>query len=281
MVAHLNKMEELKEIFEKFLQAQKTRDIKVLVDLYLKIVISRNTLAVEQGYDNYIDMQVKKIYRIPEANWEKYLANKNTFADNYSARVINESPHFLSTLLDIGMKYPDDVLDFVAKKYPEIDKVRNKIIIEGSDKGAYFRYSKENDHYSVFIPETNSNQKISMLIHELAHIISQERTDNKEYVYSMEFEAHKIEFELVGDISKEFLQAVIGEYLMCLVRTEFQVQMFENSDLDPIATYTNSFAKYIGKLNDENQTDFLFDKKITHNPLVDMASAVSLVNLLT
>jgi len=276
-------MEELKEIFEKFLEAQKTRDIKVLVDLYRKIVISRNALAVEQGYESYIDMQVKKIYRILEVDWKKYLSNKDSFSSKFSPNLdsSSNSPHFLSKLPKINMEYPEGVIDFVAKKYPEISVVRDKITIEKSDKGAYFRYSKDDGTYSIFIPKTNFNQKVSMFIHELAHIISQERTDHQEFVYSMEFEAHKIEFELAKDISKEFLQAVIGEYLPCLVRADFQISMFSNLHLDPIETYTNCFAKYIGGLNEKNQTEFLFDKKITHNPFVDMPDAVSLVNLLS
>lgn len=276
-------MEELKGIFEKYLEAQKTRDIKALVILFKEIVISRNKVAQENGFTDYVDMCVKKTYRIPDQDYQKYFSSKDIFAEKFSPHLesSSSSPHFLSKLPKLSLEYPDGVIDFVAKKYPVIDEVRDKITIERSDTGAYFRYSKEDDHYSVFIPETNSNQKISMLIHELAHIISQERTSHQEYIYSMEYEAHKIEFELAKDISNEFLQAVIGEYLICLVRTEFQIAMFTNPSLDPIDTSTHSFAKYIGTLNTENQTDFLFDKKITHNPLVDMTSAVSLVNLLT
>jgi hypothetical protein len=277
-------MEEFKEIFDKYLNAQKAGDTKKLSMLYQELVIARNTIAVNQGYANYLDMKIKKINRIPEPHWQKYLAGKYNFADKYSARVINSpySPHFLSALPYIGMKFPSEVIEYVAKKYSEIDKVRNNITIEGSDKGAYFKYSKENDHYSIFISETNLNQKISMLIHELAHVVSQEKHDHKvEGFYTAELEAHQVELDLAKDISEQFSRAVIGEYLMCLVRTDFQIAMFENPSLNPIDTYENCFAKYIGRLNEKNQTDFLSDRKITHLPLEDLSSAVSLVNLLT
>lgn len=277
-------MNSLNEIFQKYITAQKAGDTSVLISLFRDIIISRNDLAKSQGYSDYVDMSVKKIHQVPETGWLKYQKNNNIFANEYSARVISSEnlPHFLSSLSDIGMKFPTDVMNFVANKYPEIDKVKDKISIENSDNKAHFQYSKEKGTYSIFIPETNPNQKISMLIHELAHVISQEKLNHQvEGIYSSEFEAHKIEFDLARDISQNFFHAVVGEYLICLVRTDFQIKMFEKPELDPIDTYTNSFAKYIGRLNEKNQEDFLFDKKITHDPLVDLADAVSIVNLLT
>jgi len=287
VVAHLRKMEileKIKEIFRKYFDAQKRGDIKELVALYRELILSRNSLAVDQGYKDYLDMQIKKINRIPEPHWQKYLANKDAFATKFSPHLdsSSNSPHFLSKLPELKIEYPENVFDLVTKKYPEINEVRNKISIENSDKGAYFRYSDEADHYSIYIPQTNFNQKVSMLIHELAHVISWEKQHHRvESIYSAEFEAHQIEFALTKDISNEFSQAVFGEYLMGQVRSDFQIAIFTNTTLDPIVTYTENFAKYIGELKKENQTDFLFDKKITHDPLVDLSSAVSIVNLLT
>jgi hypothetical protein len=273
----------IKEIFGRYFAAQKAKDIKKLPGIYKELIISRNSLAKSKSYLNFLDLE-KNFFRIPESDWHKYLSGRDVFATKYSPRLENStnSPHFLSKIPAIDIEYPDGVFDFVAKKYPEINEIRNKITIEDSDKGAYYRYSKENNNYSIFIPQTVPNQKISMLLHEFAHVVSQEKHNHQiEGNYSDEFEAHKIEFDLAKDISEEFFQAVIGEYLMCLVRTEFQISIFENPEIDPISTYSTCFNKYIGKLSPENQTDFLFDKKITHLPLVDLPNAISIVTLLS
>lgn len=277
-------LEKIKGIFRKYFDAQKRGDIKELIGLYRELILSRNYLAVEQGHKDYLDMQIKKINRIPEPHWQKYLANKDAFATKFLPHLNNSSnsPHFLSKLPELKIEYPENVFNFIAKKYPEINEIRNKITIENSDKGAYFRYFDETDHYSIYIPQTNFNQKISMLIHEMSHVIFWEKQHHRvESIYSAEFEAHQIEFALVKDVSNKFFQAVLGEYLMGQVRSDFQIAIFTNTTLDPVVTYVEFFAKYIGELNKENQTDFLFDKKIINNPLIDLSSAVSIVNLLT
>lgn len=275
-------MKSLNEIVKKYLDTQKTGNTNVLASLYQELVKARNALAVTKGFRGYVDMQVNGYCHISKSDWEIYLSSKDDFATKFSPRLKNSfnSPHFLSKLPELEIKYPEGVFDLIAKKYPEINENKHKITIEESDKEACFRYSKENDHYSIFIPQANFNQKVSMLIHELAHIFCQERTDNREYIYTMELEAHRVEFELAKDISEKFLNAVIGEYLMCLVKADFQISMFENPEQDPVSTYSKFFEKYIGKLKPGNQTDFLFDKKITHDPLVDLSDAVSIVNLL-
>ncbi len=276
-------LETIKEIFGRYFATQKAGDIKNLPDIYKELIVSWNSLAVSKGSSNYFDLQ-KNFFHIPETHYQKYLSNRDAFASKYSPQLdsATNSPHFLSKLPTVDLEYPDSVFNFVAQKYPELNAINDKISIADSDKEAYYRYSKEEDHYYIFVPQTNSNQKISMLIHELSHVINQEKYHHQTPdSYTDELEAHQIEMDLAKDISEDFFKAIVGEYLMCLVRAEFQISKFENPELDPTPLYKSCFEKYVGKQNPENIFDFLSDKKITHLPLTDLPVAVALVNLLT
>ncbi len=274
-------MNPLKKTIEKYISALKLRDIKLLSKLFQEIVILRNKIATSEGADNYIDLHVNKIYRIPEADWEKYQKQKDQVGKKYfsAKETFSNSPHFLSKLPMVEISYPDGVIGLLAKKFPELNKVSNKIIIAVSYGGAYFNYDKKTDQYSIHIPGVGHNQKVSMLIHELAHVVSQEKTKHQEYTYEMELNAHKIEFEIAKSISPDFYESVIKEYLMCFVRSDFQISMFTHPNNNPVSVYTEVFEKYVGKLNPGNNTDFFYDKKLTHSPLVDLPSAVSITNL--
>lgn len=274
-------METLNKIVKKYLDAQKTGNTKVLATLYQEMVIARNEIAFSKGYTDYVDLQINSFFHVPTSDWKIYTQNKDSFASKFSPKLENSLniPHFLSKLPELEVKFPEQVFDLFAKNFPEILEVKSKISIEESENTAHFQHSKEDDHYTIFIPKTNLNQKVSMLIHELAHVLSQEISKNREHIYSMELESHKTEFKVAKNISKEFFNAVVGEYLICLARTDFQTSMFKNPDQDPISIYSKTFEKHIGSLTAEDQTAFLYDKKITHLPLVDLPDAVSIVNI--
>lgn len=275
-------LEILQTILGKYFLAKKNGGSNELTPIFRELVGARNYLAVSKGFSNYLDFK-KKFFCIPDSHYQKYLSCRNDFASKFSPQLENSSnsPHFLSKHPPIDIEYPNGIFNFVAKKYPNFNDIKDKITITESDNDAYYRYSKEDNRYFVFIPRTNSNQKISMLIHELSHAITQEKYQHQiPDLYTDEFEAHQIEIELAKDISADFFQAVTREYLMCLVRTEFQISIFENPKLDSTSLYKSCFEKYVGKQNQENTLDYLSDKKIINLPLTDLPVAVALVNLL-
>ena len=276
-------LETLQTILGKYFLAQKSGDTNEMVSVFQELVGARNYLAVSKGFSNYLDLQ-KNFFRISESHWQKYLSNRDAFASKFSPQLESSSnnPHFLSKLPSLKISFPNGVFDHVSQTYPEITKLKDKIILSISDEGAHYKYSKDEDSYSIFIPHTNHNQQVSMLIHELAHILSQEKHQHQILGgYEDELEAHQIEFGLVRKFSNSFFQAVVGEYLICLVRTEFQISMFENHELDSTPLYTSCFEKYVGKQNPENILDYLSDKKIINLPLTDLSVAVALVILLS
>ncbi len=275
--------ETIKTILGKYFQAQGKGDTQEMSLAYQELIGARNYLAVSRGFSNYLELQ-KNFFRIPEDHWQKYLSNRDAFATSFSARleISSNTPHFLSKLDEVNISYPDGVFDFVAQKYPEMIELKDKITISDSGSGADYKYSKEEGRYSIFIPKTNHNQQVSMLIHELAHVINQEKFHHRiPNVYTDELEAHHIEFSLTKTVSDDFFHAVIGEYLMCFVRTDFQASIFKNPDQDINYLYSSTFEKYIGNLDSINNTDYLLDKKLIFSSLVDLASTVAIVNLLT
>jgi len=156
---------------------------------------------------------------------------------------------------------------------------RINLVVEGDQ--SKFKYNTEIDGYSVTIANTNHNQKIAMLIHELSHVFDQELRDHKiPSVYESERGAHKIEFEIAKSISKEFLFADIREYLICFVRTEFEQIIFEDPSQAGPALFGKILSKYFGVPKDKESYLYLQDEKLIMKPFSDLSVAVALTNLL-
>jgi len=275
--------ETIKTILGNYFQAQGKGDCEGMSRAFQELVGARNYFAVSKGFSNFLDFQ-KEFHHIPKDHWQKYLSNRDLFATSFSPRleITSNSPHFLSKITEVDIHYPEGVFDYVSQKYPEMIDLENKITLSELGTGADYKYSKEEDHFFIIIPKTNHNQQISMLIHELAHVINQEKFHHQiPNTYTDELEAHRVEFSLVRAISDNFFRAVIGEYLMCFVRTDFQIALFNNPDQDQSSLYTKIFEKYVGNLDLQNDTDYLSDKKLIFSPLIDLPVAVALVNILT
>lgn len=257
-------------------------DFTVKEGKYIELVKLRNDLAVENGFKNYFEMQVKKIHRIPSEDLEIYIEKRDFFAKKYLPKIDNLSayPHFLSKIPKLEMIFPDDVFT-LFKTFPKMGNIRGRIDLIVNGGQSNFQYNVELDRCCVTIAITNHNQKIAMLIHELSHIADQEMRDHKiPSTYESESGAHKIELDVAKSISEEFLMADIREYLACFVRTEFEQIVFEDPSQAGPVLFGKILTKYFGTPKDKESYLYLQDEKLIMKPFSDLSVAVAMTNLL-
>ena len=242
----------------------------------------RNNLAQNRGYDNYFEFQRIEIKKIPDTEWQKYLTNRNLIAQKYipNTDAHQKHPHFLSKIDSLNLFFPDDVIG-LFQLYPEMIDIRKRIDLTDGGELSKYKYDSKNDRYWVTIADTNHNQKIAMLIHELSHVLDQEKKRHKIIsIYEAEKDAHIIEFEVAKNISQEFLLADTREYLACFVRTDFEEFIYTNPDQNPSGIFSQKLKKYFGDFAESESDLYLFDNKIIQQPLSDLPTAVSLANIL-
>ena len=276
-------IEKIGEIFHRLNSKLTDGDFKSASEIFIELVNARNDLAKEKGYLNYLDFQKKSVQEIPNSDWKKYLDNRDEFASKYGAKEdqVHFYPHFLSKIPSVNISFPDGAYP-LFELFPAMKNIENKIdlVIEGST--AKFQYFTDTDRYLITIADTNLNQKIAMLIHELSHVTNLEMKNHKiNSVYESERGAYSLEFEIAGSISDEYLIADIREYLMCIVRSEFDEAIFMNPTLFAPTLFNSLLNKYFGNFSDKDDYRYLRDEKILMKPLSDLSGAVAVVNVLT
>lgn len=249
---------------------------------YIELVSARNVMVRGYGHRNFLEMQVEKVHRIPTIDWRNYLAKRDSFSKKYFpiTETYSTYPHFLSKIPKITLTFPGGVFD-LFKSFPNMRDIQKRIdlIVEGQQ--SKFQFHNETNSYTVTIAETNYNQKIAMLIHELSHVADHENRDHKiPSIYESERGAHKIEFEVAKSISEEFLVADIREYLACFVRTEFEQIVFEDPGQAGPVLFGKILTKYFGSPDPKESYLYLQDEKLIMKPFSDLSVAVAMTNLL-
>lgn len=265
-------IDDIEDIFKR----EKT-SVEKLKKLFLKLLQLRNTIARERfGELNYFELQKNRKYRIPGLEMKKYDDNKDKLVGDFKVNMEIVFPNFYSLIEIPNIDYPASVFNF-DKRFIEL---LNKVSIKSSSNGANYKYSADTGKYSVYIPEAPVVQKVSMLIHELSHVVVHEREKNMiDSVYTDEIEAMKVEFEIDKSVSKDLFEANVRTYLYSLLRTDFQKNVF-TGDADLEICYRTLRGRYFGKLNENLGNLYLLDKSLVLQPLKDMASAMAAVNAL-
>lgn len=277
-----NTLEKIKILVEEFFSANNSSNKERLSNIFRDLIIQRNNLATEKGYSNYLEMQRESLHKIPKNEYQNYLNKKSEFANKFkpSSDTAELPVHFLSLLPQQSLGFPVEVYK-LFKQYPELSNLQNKIkLVEGKDT-ASFKYHSDTSSYTVNIPPTNYNQKIAMLIHELSHIVCQEKSNHQiSSLYQSEKGALEIELQIAKKISTDYYLADIREYLNCLVRTEFEQSIYQNPSQNFGEIYHSCLQKYLGEINENLKDSYLNDNKLIMSPLCDLSTAVALVNLL-
>jgi hypothetical protein len=233
----------------------------------------RSQLARDRGFTDYVDMQ-KSRHGITTDQWSQYLDLRRDFAHIHHPRLeqISTEPHFLSQIPELDISYPDGVWQLL----PDSD-LRLRIVIKTGDNSAKFTYLSDSDVYEIYIPQTHKNQQISMLIHELGHVLYSESRDRQVHtIPESEIGAYQHEHTILQKLPPEFMTASIREYLMCLVRLDFQISMYKDPKTDIVEAYTQAMERYIGTMA-VSCMDFLLDDRLVSQPLSDMPAGVGLV----
>ena len=228
-------------------------------------------------------MQLNRIHKVPTEEFKKYTENRTAFSKTYNPKLVNFTlpTHFLEKLNKLDISIPDGVFQ-LFNDYPEITNTKDRINIKIENKQASFKFLPEQDAYNISIPQTNHNQYIAMLIHELSHVVCQEKTNHQiSTLYESEKGALEIELKITKKLSGHFQLANIQEYITCLIRTEFEQLIFQNPNQNIGQVYLQCVEKYLGKPNNNLEFEYLKDNKIIMKPLTDLSTAVALVSLTT
>lgn len=262
--------------------SQNTIDLIELNKVFVDLLFTRNNLAIENGYPNYVELMRNKRFQIPDREWANYHNLVSMFCSRYSVDLsIKKSyPHFLSQITEVKIDFPQGVINLFEDVSKHRD-IESSIEIKIGGQQAEYRYDKMSDKYLISIPNVSPNQKIAMLIHELSHVVSHENIMNHvRSTYEDEKLAYKIEFNIAKKISKDFFEADVREYLQAFLRTDFELTAFEDPEKVSAKLFSRIANKYFTKVDGQTSTLYLFDKKLIYTPLFSMPHAVAIMNTL-
>ncbi len=275
-------MQDLSLIVKEFYDSRENGDVFGVKKAFQKMILARDELAkVNFGEKNYIEAQVHKIHKIPEVDFQNYLDRRDAVIKIAfpGLEKMDEVPHFLNKLPEVDLD-KDEIVGLTTENEELVPVLKNTEVEETAGQ-ALFKYLPEQNSYKIEIPSgISKNQKIAILVHELSHVATHFLTDNKiESPYESEKRALELELRISKGISSEYYLANLRDYLMCFVRTDFQIDMFINPEQDPDVLYGKYLRQYLGEPTTNFTKRWQFEEKVVEKPLSDLPYAVAVCNL--
>lgn len=254
--------------------------------------------ALHKPFENLIKSRNIITNGIPDEDFNRFLKNSDRVIDYlYSnlPKVKNlpewffdqlNKPCLLCLIPFKDLKVPEDVIDFVTKKYPELKLISSKIHFIYTDR-SYTRYVKESDTFEVSINKNvNIRHQMVILVHELGHVISFlqsfKRSENILGLgkYTAEKRAIKIELEILNLIDPKILKAYYLDLLLVLHRSLFELAIYEKPKQNYDFLYAKLFNKCFPETNQKTNPFYLLDETIIARPFSSLPYAVASVNIL-
>lgn len=272
-------MDNIATIVKNFFDSRDRGDLSEAKKYFMDMVLARNELAKSKGKTNYLTLQLNDFHKIQDEDFNNYLQNKSSFALRFNPKLnnIGGTPHFLSQIPQAKEISHQEILTQLGDP-----TIIDKIVFTTGETTASFKYNQDTESYTVSTPRNvNSNQKLAMTIHELVHVVTHELAKNQvTSIYESEKQALRLELEVTRQISPEFYEANIREYLMCFVNTDLQIDLFTGQVEDITSQYSKYILKYLGNPTNQFASSWTDNEKIVMKPLSDLPYAVALCNLL-
>jgi len=259
---------------------------------FIEMSAERIEFAHKKGFSSYIDMylEMNNISHMPYKHLIeskdkviKYCNKQLIIFKNLPENFYSEfnRPCFICNLPSFPLKTNKETIDCFIKKYPILNKFRNKIEISLGDRSELL-YKKETDTFQIIINKNlNSRHKIMDLIHELSHLIYNiKNPENKNKTssgksYLREKEALKIELSMLKSLSDKVLRASLGETLLTYHRVLFEIELYKKPKQNLSKLYAKIFNKCFKEAKQKTNPLFILDEYITLRPLSSLPYALA------
>jgi len=264
-----------------------------------RLASARNKIATDLGYIPFLEFFLEK-NKIPSEDYLLFIKNVDAWIRDLNQQLprIKDLPSwfysefnlpcFLCKLSHFPFCSLKEVFDFVARKYPVLEKFKKKIKIRIQGTRGFTIYHKEQDYFEIIIEkEVNIRHQSLTLIHELGHVISllKNFAQGVDIIFSQgkygaEKEATKIEDDLLQKISNGVYRANIGEILLFPLRnTLFELEFYRNPNQDLGRLYAATFNRCFKGAKQKSNPLYLLDQNIVFNPFRSLPHIVGCYNL--
>ena len=263
---------------------------------YVKIVKTRNQLSQKQGYKTFVEFHLSETTKISPKEYQSFLKNKDKvikFCQKQIPKIktpswfysqFNNGPCFLCQLSTFPkIDFPNGVIDFVAKEYPNLKKFQHKIKIKNGDR-VYTEYIKKTDSFVIGLnKKLNKRHQVTGLIHELSHVVAILKNFSilSQGKYQNELEATKIELKLLKKLSPELYGEKIASMLIGLYQTSFEIEAHKNSDQDLPILYAKIINRCLPRSKQTKNYTYLINENFITHPLRNLPHAMAYVKLIS
>lgn len=288
-ISMVDSMEERRELWEK-----KNLPVREIEKRIKALACARNEKAREKKHDDFIH-QIIVSHKISDGEFQKFVENVDSVIQycNDNLPEIKKSVNFYSEyfqpcyLCNIKfpeINFPDGVVSFVSDKYPLLKEFESRLNITLGEKSGE-RYIKEDDTFRITIDsKQNTRHRSILLIHELSHVVNQieEYQNGDEPLrvgkYLEEKKAVEMGIFLLKNISPEVYRAYLGDVLLLILRTIFEISIYKEQVENLSQTYAELFNRCFPEANQKENQFYLLDKAIISRPLASLSQTVALVN---
>lgn len=272
--------------------------IKELEKSFVQLAIARNKFARDEGYQSYQKLILAR-NQIPPSAYKHFAEeiDKNIKFIHKQLPQLTDLPDWFYSSLNLpcflcqisfpGWEKPDEVIDFVEKKYPILKRFRNKISIQFREK-TQVTYQKETDTFKIELEkDANERHQAIGLIHELSHVIvilrNFGRGKNPLEIgkYKSEKLASEIEFKLLKTLSPEAFLGRLGDILLVFHRVLFELALYSNPRQNLPRLYAKIFNRCFPGASQQTNQLYLLDQRIVSRPLSFLPQAIAYSEILS
>ena len=259
---------------------------------YLKVVDSKNIMAVKKGYRDYVEFNLvndkipKETFQFFLANLDKYIeycneqvkeivVKKDEFFSEYSS-----APCYICAQEFLKIKSADELLELMAADYPVLRKNKKKIQVSLGD-GAATKYMTETDSFLVTIrKKVNSRHQILDLIHEFSHVIlmMEDMSKGADYLgqgrYLQEKNVSEIVLRLLKKYSPKVYGAYLGNKLIDLQIALFELEVYRNTPKKLPELSAEIFNKCFLGANQKENPLYMLNTYLLFGPLKSLLYAI-------
>lgn len=259
---------------------------------YLKVVDSKNIMAVKKGYRDFVEFNLindktpKEAFQFFLDNSDKYIeycneqvkeivVKKDEFFSEYSS-----APCYICAQEFLKIKSADELLELMAADYPVLRKNKKKIQVSLGD-GAATKYMTETDSFLVTVrKKVNSRHQILDLIHEFSHVILMMKGMSKgaDYLgqgrYLQERSVSEIVLRLLKKYSPKIYGAYLGNKLIDLQVALFELEVYRNTQKKLSELSAEIFNKCFLGANQKENPLYMLNTYLLFGPLKSLLYAI-------
>lgn len=197
-------------------------------------------------------------------------------------------PCFVCQLENYLFNSQEEVFATLSKEYPILKKFESKIIIKNNNNQTnHTIYNKNTDTIEINIAEKNTRHYTLVLIHELGHVISliNNLKKGKDLIfekgkYGSEKNAIKIQLNFLKETSEDLYKAFLGEILITIWKTIFEIKINENPKQDISKLYAETFKLCFPKAKQKTNPLYILEEDFITSPFRKLPHTIAFYKIL-